>query len=716
MDNLRTKPRRELSAEDWAELKVLFSRVLELEGGNRSEILNACPPYLRSTLEDLLRSHSEQLSVPTRSFISNKRLLEYLSVGLRTFAIGDVVCNRFRVERFIGQGGMGEVYAVTDLELGEMAAIKTIRPLISSVPRMLSYFRQEIHLARKVTHLNVCRTYDLFQHQLEDGKSIWGLSMEYLEGPTLRARLQQQGPFQISTALRIVEQISEALDAAHNVGVIHRDLKSSNIILVTQPEGTTRAVVTDFGLAIDQFTSTEKDFGEIAGTPAYMAPEQLTGGHVTPAADIYALGVVIHEMLTGTFPVRVAAPSGSLSTVSEVRKSSVSDSFPKEASNWEETIIRCLDLDPTMRPQRARFVFESLQSPRTVDRRWLIGSLFAAITSGVIFFESRFRHPTSALHRSSPTLKKAQEFAKRRTQEGLENAILEYREALKSEPNNVDAWVGLADAYSAMANFQFMDIKSGFQAARDAAQQALRLDPTSGRAHGVLAYCESNDLKEWRRAEPHFREAIRLSPNDPQVRLWYGAHLGKLGRTTEGIEQLKVGLQEDPASLSLNQQLATEYFLSGQIANFERQARELVRLQPFEATSYLMLARSLEEEGHYTEALESCQKAETYHYSIAALCIRGSIEAGRGNKKIAQEIAVKVEEYWKKNPFESLLLAALYCRLDKCSHAMDILLAGCDRDDSSVLLAPQHPHLKGLKADARYPSFLARIGFEGPNA
>jgi serine/threonine protein kinase len=712
MDSLRTTTRPGITADNWADLKSLFERALELSDADRSALTATCSPLLRSNLEELLRLHAEQVSVSTHPLLSRTRILEYFQAGVRTFRLSEVVCGRFRIERFIGEGGMGEVYEASDLELGGTVAVKTLRPSISRDSQMLAYFRQEILLARKVTHPNVCRTFDIFQHQVGDGKNVLVLSMEYLGGRTLLDLIHQDGRLESKVAWPIIEQIALGLTAAHKSGVVHRDLKSSNIILVPQADATTRAVITDFGLAHDQLNigPVTADVKEVAGTPAYMAPEQFAGLPVTPLVDIYAFGVVLYEMLTGRLPFE-----GDPRTAVECQRIEGLPPSPREyvpalSAIWASTILACLDRNPLERPQSVREVCIALSEKRLLTRRSFLAGIAVVTVSAGVFVRHLLRNEKQQSHEVQVSLKRAREFARRRTQEGLANAVSEYNNAIRQDPTSVEGWTGLADTYSAMANFHFMNTQEGYNAARDAARHALKLDSASGRAQGVLAYCDSNDLNEWLRAEPHFRDAIRLAPSDPELRLWMGAYLGKLGRAAEAIQQLKVWLQEDPSSPALNQQLATEYFVTGQNHDFEQQALELIRLQPFEATSHLILARSLEQQGRYREALQSCQKAEEYHYSTAALCLRGSIEAAQGNSQTAKTIAAKVQQYWKGNYFESLLLAALYGRIGESPRAIDTLIAGCDRNDSSVLWAPQHPHLAAIHSDPRYQVFLTRIG------
>src|SRR5262245_7748335 len=170
------------------------------------------------------------------------------------FRSGDLLAERFRIIRFIARGGMGEVYEAQDIELAERVALKTIRPGIAQEEKTVRRFIREVNLSRRVTHPNVCRIFDVFHHETpEDSRGrarrLPLVAMELLPGETLAARLKRAGPFTESEAQPIVAQMAGALSAAHNVGVIHRDFKSSNVILLPGPSGDLRAVVTDFGLA-----------------------------------------------------------------------------------------------------------------------------------------------------------------------------------------------------------------------------------------------------------------------------------------------------------------------------------------------------------------------------------------------------------------------------------------------------------------------------------
>ena len=267
------------------------------------------------------------------------------------FAAGDIVAGgRFRIVRLIARGGMGEVYEAEDLELHVPVAVKTIRHDVAAHPQALSRFKRELHLTRQVTHPNVCRVFDFWQ----DRSGIAFVTMELLGGETLADRLLSLGRFTPAEALPIIEQVCDALDAAHAAGIVHRDLKTGNIMLVPpiRRGDPSRAVVTDFGIALGRGETESQSGADVrqAGTPEYMAPEQVAGGEITPATDLYALGIVMYEMLTGKLPLATAETLDTGATVTrEAALPSPRESLPDLDARWEATILRCLEHDPKAR-------------------------------------------------------------------------------------------------------------------------------------------------------------------------------------------------------------------------------------------------------------------------------------------------------------------------------------------------------------------------------
>jgi eukaryotic-like serine/threonine-protein kinase len=287
--------------------------------------------------------------------------------------LGTIISDRFQILRFVGEGGMGQVYEALDLELKGRIALKTIRPDISSNPRVLARFRREVQLTRRITHPNVCRTFDIERHaDSVDGfeTPIIFLTMELLEGETLASLLRREARLTSEAAFPLVVQMAAALDAAHSVGVVHRDFKPSNIILVSAGIGH-RVVITDFGLArsllpnnrvSDEVVSKSLSGSDsLLGTPVYMAPEQLERGQSTPATDIYALGLVMFEMVTGQRPF--ADPFPFAEALKRIKQTAPSARLHQPAlpESWERTICQCLQLEPEARIKNVREVIEGIE-------------------------------------------------------------------------------------------------------------------------------------------------------------------------------------------------------------------------------------------------------------------------------------------------------------------------------------------------------------------
>jgi eukaryotic-like serine/threonine-protein kinase len=205
-----------------------------------------------------------------------------------------VVGGRYEILGLVGSGGMGTVYRARDRELDEIVALKMLKKRLSASGAALDRFKREVKLARRVTHRNVARTFDIAEHA--DGKF---LTMEFIDGEMLRSQLARSGTLPVADVVRIGRDVCAGLSAAHAAGVLHRDLKPENIILARDR----RAVITDFGIARAlSYSEAAKSAGEVVGTPAYMAPEQLENAELDERSDVYALGVVLFELLTGDVP------------------------------------------------------------------------------------------------------------------------------------------------------------------------------------------------------------------------------------------------------------------------------------------------------------------------------------------------------------------------------------------------------------------------------
>jgi eukaryotic-like serine/threonine-protein kinase len=364
-----------VTPQDWERLKQVFGQALSL------------PPEERAAFADRVRLEDEKLGQDLADLIVGQEETEPLDsplIDLHEFFPADpnadsqssgdeslamcgvripkVIAGRFRVLRHLGHGGMGEVFEVEDLQLKDRVALKTIRPEIALNPQVTARFKREILLGKRVAHPNVCRIHDLGSTTLDDGVEMLFLTMELLNGETLESRIKR-GPMSTAEALPLIENMADGLAAAHHAGVIHRDFKSGNVMLVDSADGR-RAVITDFGLARPSHETEDPvaitKSGAVAGTVAYMAPEQFKGEEATPAADIYALGIVMYEMLTGRRPFTGGSEVNVALKHIHEKPQPPSEISTQLDSRWDRVILGCLSKSPKDRFSSASAVKSAL--------------------------------------------------------------------------------------------------------------------------------------------------------------------------------------------------------------------------------------------------------------------------------------------------------------------------------------------------------------------
>jgi eukaryotic-like serine/threonine-protein kinase len=277
---------------------------------------------------------------------------DYSQSGQHVLASGHLLAQRYEIVSLLGEGGMGAVYKAKDVELNRLVALKVIRPDLARNRAILDRFKQELILATQVTDRNVVRIYDL-----GEAEGIKFITMEYVEGEDLAHILHQRTKLPPHEAVVVIEQVCRALAAAHNVGVIHRDLKPQNIMW----EKTGRILVMDFGLAKtlegDRMTQT----GAMVGTMEYMSPEQALAQNLDQRSDIFSLGLIFYELLTGQTPFRADSALASLIKRTQERVVPVSEFDSSVPAALSQIVSRCLERDVALRYQSAAELLADLE-------------------------------------------------------------------------------------------------------------------------------------------------------------------------------------------------------------------------------------------------------------------------------------------------------------------------------------------------------------------
>ncbi len=349
-----------MSPERWALVSTAFSAIAEADPASREQLLAQVDPELRPEVARLLADSdaADAAGLMDQPILLSGSLISDLDAP-RMFHTGQLLRARFEILGLLGSGGMGEVYEATERHTGVRLAIKTVRYAYRHDEEVLRRFRTEPERAALVVHPNVCRVYEA----LEDKTPFF--TMELLDGVPLEQHLVDSGP---DATLEIALDICGGLDAVHRAGLVHRDLKTANVMLVSDPAR--RAVLTDFGIAreapVAGGTQTSTGTGEFAGTLAYLAPELLEGRRATSASDIYALGVVLFRMVTGRYPFEASADLVSASM--RIRRPAPSPRLyaPDIPRCWETAIAACLERDPGRRPPGALTVARLLADSGTV--------------------------------------------------------------------------------------------------------------------------------------------------------------------------------------------------------------------------------------------------------------------------------------------------------------------------------------------------------------
>jgi len=716
-----------MTPDRWLKIKTAFLEAFSLPAPEQSRFLARLQqqdPDLAHAVRELLEdSPEDSLELRRSCWLNDPPPAEHL------LAPGACLAARFEIIQFLGAGGAAEVYRAFDRQQQELVALKILRRECLPDHSALLLLRNELHTARRVTHTNVCRLHEFYPAAGNVGAF---LTMELLNGQTLQQRLASDGPLAPHQAQPLITQIFDGLEAAHQHGVIHRDLKPGNIMLTEA----SRVVLMDFGLARDvqraadlATTITQNRF---AGTPAYMAPEQLKGEPATFASDLHALGVLLFELFTGTRPFDGASPV-------ETAARRLHEQAPRPRVNgeflerrWERVIQLCLSSDPKARPASVETVRQLLAvgAPLLWGRRNLIFGLSFSATAclGGVAWQNwadssgiAAESQTAAFDHYVRGSKLLEEF----TPVSVRAAIGEFERALQLHPRFALAMSGLADAHLYLKNVEPQKAAAHLTAAGRLATQAVQTEPILAEGHTSLAAVRQAEWR-WREAELSYREALRLKPKAAKTHRWFCGLLLQFGRNEEAISHAQRALELDPYDRAAPASIGLYYFLAGQyqaaLDILEPAVRELDSVGKSDSARF-NLAQVYARMGY----LAVGDAARNYfESSLRQAAIVKSFEAGRPGPSLAEALYALIhsllgdlpqaEPYfariladYAKGQVPALHVAWVYAVQHKLDEAVIVLERGLASHDPTLLYIKVVPFLENLRPHAGFQSILQRL-------
>jgi serine/threonine-protein kinase len=538
------------------------------------------------------------------------------------FLPGQTFAGRFTIIERIGDGGMGVVYKAIDTELESAVALKLMQPAMAQRSSFVERIRREARVTRQLTHPNICRV-----HDLGNAEGVFFLSMEFIEGETLQQLLRKMGTFSPSRALEVTSKIALALEAAHERGIIHRDLKPGNVMIGARGN----VHVLDFGLAREEGAEALTGVGVAVGTPLYMSPEQRSGAEVDARSDLYALGLILLEMLTG----RRSSPEPGLPDHLPPEVNPVIGPMLRRLLAWErdKRYVSAAELRPELEELRDHPSISIVSSSPAIDSRTSLPRRFRApiITVAIMVALAASVYAITKLIPSpspDPLPAGAQQMYARglqilqedlETADGIRTAINFFHKADNVAPGAPLVMARLAEGY-----FRLYE-KDKSVAVREEAERWLRkaehLDPSlpevrHSRALGLILE------GKYDAARAELEQAVATKPDLADAWAALGGVYQELGEYTEGIDALDKAMQHEPGSFRMHLYRGNFHYDNQEYpeaASFYELAAELNQ-NSFMAWSNV--AASLLNAGRYEQAIPALERSleiEDNHYGRSNL-------------------------------------------------------------------------------------------------
>jgi serine/threonine protein kinase/Flp pilus assembly protein TadD len=612
------------------------------------------------------------------TFLSGRQLGHY--------AIGDLA----------GEGGMGLVYRAIDQRDGSTVAIKVLPPGQTHQPRRMQRFQREARAMASLRHPAIISI-----REAGSDAGVHYIVMEYLEGETLRHRLRRAGPLPEAEAVECGLAISSALAAAHQAGVTHRDLKPENVMLT--PDG---PKVFDFGLAhLDESDSPQRTTleGALAGTIAYLAPEQIGGAAGTTQSDIFALGVVLYEAATGQTLFQRANPIATARAILHEQP----DYRPVPLA-LRPLLQRCLAKSSRRRYQSAGLVHVDLEKIKSgislVRHRLILRAAFAvgaALLALSAIFWLRARPSRSPDPRAIQDFQLGKYHWSRHTPESMRKSVDYFRKASMIDPRFAPAYGWLADSLAMLPAYEIAD-RRNLEAARRAATRAIQLDPQLYIAHLALGWVLFSYDRNWAAAEPEFRKAVALGPGEALPHQRYGLALISRGRFKEAEAELLRAQQLEPLAIMPMINLAELWFYERRFDLEEAELRKILDRDPAYVLARVMLAKMEIVSGRSKEALDETERVQALPEGATWCPERAEAYARAGQSAMA----LRQQSTCAHSP-----QPGLYLYLGQPQRAIAVLQSMYGEHDVYIAYLNVDPTYDSLRGDPDFRRLLAKMGF-----
>lgn len=593
---------------------------------------------------------------------------------------------RYSIDREIGRGGMAAVYCARDLRYDRQVALKILNPEFAATLGT-ERFEREIKLVARLQHPHILPVHDSGQ----SADLLW-FAMPYVDGETLKDRLQREIRLPIKEALRIIRELGLALQHAHEHGIVHRDVKPGNVLLTR--DGT--ALLSDFGIALATTDPTGRmtEAGMVVGTVGYMSPEQATADRTLDArSDIYSLGCVLYEMLAGVTPFVGRGPLDLLAR-------QLTDPVPslrlvcfEVSAAVDQAIATALNPVPAERFGSANQFLEALENSS--------GSLPATPPA--------IRHGTGDTDAYHSYLKGRYSLHA----VSLSTALLSFQDAIRRDPGYAQAYAGLSDVYSSLGLYGLVPGPTAFREARTAAEQAIRLNPGLSEAHEARGKVEAYFGWDFPLMERELRRAIALNPHNPISHIWLGLSQALQGRDVEATREVALAFELEPrgpggAVLGMIRMCAGQVQLALDVSH---------RILEFNPTSvqalwlsglvHLAMGNGTQGVAAFEQAVALTDRCSLMLGGLGSACA----EAGRRDR--AREILAELLDRSIHSPVPPTAIGRIHFSLGEFDELFDCIERGFAERDCWVIWIAVWPGWQKVRQDPRYQELLALHGLAG---